>query len=968
MVLKLAGILGFSACRWVVSVWVLALLLPLLLEVADTSVQASRSLVDESGSLDAVVSPRQEWRRKRRKNSECRLGGQWHAINTTWSPNLGPPFGVWSCVRCECNSVQKKRRRVARVSCVNIKNSCPEANCWNPVLLPGQCCKTCPEEAGVLPPQLQRDVAETQTGNDFVVLLNGRTSQSPVTSAYVATGRLSLKRSTLHFSFLLSPEMPQPENLHFLNREGDILEILEAQATPFDVNSNRVCGTWTRVPREYRQLLRSEDVYVALVPPESTGADVVSGRVARYVGADTEVFTSLMTHDDPSSLSGSSSPGLPGGGTAMVSVDSKSESLHISLIFNGIFPPGVDYNVSMKLQLTPSRGLPAVIETFVLEKVYTEINTAEILTTLGETSLPQLTRGKVHIKLWAESSPELAISGTVAARATCNVFSTVLTTAKSENVAEGERFGAGWAVLSLTDEGFFKYQVQYGSSFSNNGTYVRPTYGDLDALMRGRLQVSVVGETATLEGNLEVQAMTDAVRSSQPTLVRSLGVQWAAIAWVAVDEECVMHYHVQLAGPSPRPSWQLVLQERDELYDPRLIEQRIVLEEAVDNSEVADHSTILSQASLSRLHVGRVSFLEMLLFTSLDAAVENKISGATLLSGRLNAMSVPASCLLDNADAEKPRERPGCGFECLNTDDEDRPRRTKCIDDEKRVYEDGASWRSSWSRCEQCMCTRGSITCISEVCPGVNCAAPKQRLPGQCCDMCPANEEERRFRGPGCHFNNQTHPVGSQWHPFLPPNGFDKCVTCSCNLGDDHRPLLKCSRMDCPSLPCPPSEAILAPGSCCKTCPVRTISVSSASGLPSDDSRINREEERRAQLLSEGGCSVKGNVRANGDEWHPRIPPAGIHKCIKCACKDGLLSCHRLPCPELSCPRTVHPQGSCCPVCASQNNVIPRTNLSHSQPVVQRRPKGGSSKGQPKKGGKRLRKRKNRTNDRGRRG
>ncbi|KAA0197904.1 hypothetical protein HAZT_HAZT003589 [Hyalella azteca] len=61
--------------------------------------------------------------------------------------------------------VQKKRRRVARVSCVNIKNSCPEANCWNPVLLPGQCCKTCPEEAGVLPPQLQRDVAETQTGN-----------------------------------------------------------------------------------------------------------------------------------------------------------------------------------------------------------------------------------------------------------------------------------------------------------------------------------------------------------------------------------------------------------------------------------------------------------------------------------------------------------------------------------------------------------------------------------------------------------------------------------------------------------------------------------------------------------------------------------------------------------------------------------------------------------------------------------
>ena len=44
------------------------------------------------------------------------------------------------------------------------------------------------------------------------------------------------------------------------------------------------------------------------------------------------------------------------------------------------------------------------------------------------------------------------------------------------------------------------------------------------------------------------------------------------------------------------------------------------------------------------------------------------------------------------------------------------------------------------------------------------------------------SEEERRFRGPGCQISNQTHPVGSQWHPFLPPNGFSKCVICSCNV------------------------------------------------------------------------------------------------------------------------------------------------------------------------------------------
>lgn len=66
--------------------------------------------------------------------------------------------------------------------------------------------------------------------------------------------------------------------------------------------------------------------------------------------------------------------------------------------------------------------------------------------------------------------------------------------------------------------------------------------------MRGRLQVSVTSETGLLQGLLDVQPMTDALRSNKPVLIRSVGVRWAATAWVAVDAACVMHYHVQLAG------------------------------------------------------------------------------------------------------------------------------------------------------------------------------------------------------------------------------------------------------------------------------------------------------------------------------------------------------------------------------------------------------------------------------------
>lgn len=44
--------------------------------------------------VDGCVSP-----------AECRLGRQRHRLGAEWSPNLGPPFGVWSCIKCSCDQV-----------------------------------------------------------------------------------------------------------------------------------------------------------------------------------------------------------------------------------------------------------------------------------------------------------------------------------------------------------------------------------------------------------------------------------------------------------------------------------------------------------------------------------------------------------------------------------------------------------------------------------------------------------------------------------------------------------------------------------------------------------------------------------------------------------------------------------------------------------------------------------------------
>lgn len=38
-------------------------------------------------------------------------------------------------------------------------------------------------------------------------------------------------------------------------------------------------------------------------------------------------------------------------------------------------------------------------------------------------------------------------------------------------------------------------------------------------------------------------------------------------------------------------------------------------------------------------------------------------------------------------------------------------------------------------------------------------------------------------RGQGCNVEgDRFHPAGSSWHPYMPPNGFMVCTTCTCRV------------------------------------------------------------------------------------------------------------------------------------------------------------------------------------------
>lgn len=77
--------------------------------------------------------------------SHCTFGNQTFEVDDRWKPNLGPPFGLLVCIRCECLSVHRKNNRtVTRVKCKNMKSECPKLDCDDPVLLPNHCCKSCP--------------------------------------------------------------------------------------------------------------------------------------------------------------------------------------------------------------------------------------------------------------------------------------------------------------------------------------------------------------------------------------------------------------------------------------------------------------------------------------------------------------------------------------------------------------------------------------------------------------------------------------------------------------------------------------------------------------------------------------------------------------------------------------------------------------------------------------------------------
>ncbi|KAF7994405.1 hypothetical protein HCN44_003877 [Aphidius gifuensis] len=106
----------------------------------------------------------------------------------------------------------------------------------------------------------------------------------------------------------------------------------------------------------------------------------------------------------------------------------------------------------------------------------------------------------------------------------------------------------------------------------------------------------------------------------------------------------------------------------------------------------------------------------------------------------------------------------------------------------------------------RCLCIAGSVSCVRETCPALECPLESQmEIPGRRCKQCPVIEESRA----SCTYSGKTYEDGQTWN-------LDSCKACECKQGK-----VLCAMPMCPPVPspCPANTRLEHPkGQCCPRC------------------------------------------------------------------------------------------------------------------------------------------------------
>lgn len=216
----------------------------------------------------------------------CHFDNHFYELEDTWHPDLGPPFGVMYCVRCECLAFPRKGQITGKVRCRNFKLDCPKPDCPEPILLPNQCCKVCPQNSTgsrIRPENEER--SELARNTNFVAVIGNRISR------HLGRGTFELDAASLHYTIQLTSGF-LPTLVRFQDEEGTAL--FTQTVDNDNLKDGKICGVWDRLPRIYKRLLVKDGLQVIVGSKQTELSGHIVGRKMNFE----ETFNGLLQSTD----------------------------------------------------------------------------------------------------------------------------------------------------------------------------------------------------------------------------------------------------------------------------------------------------------------------------------------------------------------------------------------------------------------------------------------------------------------------------------------------------------------------------------------------------------------------------------------------------------------------------------------------------------------------------------------------
>jgi chordin len=585
-------------------------------------------------------------------------------------------------------------------------------------------------------------------------MLNTYSTKNPQNIA--ATGRFSFHKKNLYYSFYVSEKASRPRAIQFIDNIGNILEehsLVIPNNGPNSIYQNatgKICGVWRRVPRDYRRLLREDQIFVVLVWGGKYQAELaLAGPISKYPALSTELFSALL---EPSP--GTNTEIMAGsGGTAIVSTSSGvTSSIHLTLVLNGLFFSDETADVPLNIRLESVEKKQIILEDMQrVKKPNHDINVIEVSSPVSVYDLRLLTRGKLQIIVESRKNPEaLRIQGNVVTRVSCELFQTLLSSHNPETKTKSN----GMAWLYMNKDGSLVYNIQTHNLnladnplitlTNDNGGKKNTELEDLtsslqmdhavgivdrlgprvlEPLYAGDLGINVATKTETslIRGKFMARPVTDARDAQEPILLKRIGdhapIHSVGMAWIAVDNECNLHYDISVAGISSQfhPLQAYLVDMPLEVYGAPV--NRRLLDEFSGN-HLEGFVLNISQQDLVKLE-SSVNFLE----------VVSKDTNSNLLKSKLKSIKIPNSCYPIFTDND-------VGIATASDNANVQTSETKCFHS-NRFYDDGEQWYSSVESCTLCACNNQRVKCDSIKCPPLKCKKDEQlQKKGECCPTC----------------------------------------------------------------------------------------------------------------------------------------------------------------------------------------------------------------------------------------